>query len=214
MCGNLTKVGLGKVLRKRYNCKGYKKLIETAMKNISEIILRDAVKLVRDSQAIDYKQIVANNHREVEKLRVLLHSMRKGTSTGAQDRTQQVFKQPISAPEDVTAVRKTIIQVLVEGGFENRLRQVYCSSSEKRSIPFKSVPHRRGLVDFSMVIAPDFAPQAGLHGIFITATQVYSALLANPAENKDWRVLKKVPYKSPNEMAELVTLLAAGFELP
>ena len=199
------------------------------MKKISGSVWDEAVQLVTVSQAIDYQQIIANNRAEVAKLRKVVEAIRRkrlpadealimdpGPLAKAQD-VGVMKSQGVPSREDPDvqrARRQDITRALVREGFDARLAKVYCSDTVSRSLAFKSVPHRYGLREFDMVIAPDFCPQAGMHGIFIGRKEVYSAILVNPAERNDWRVLKQGPYQTLDEMVELVTLLAAGFDLP
>lgn len=108
--------------------------------------------------------------------------------------------------------QQEVVAQLSEEGFAKRLGNVYDSTSDARSVPFSEVKHARGLPVFDMVLAPDFSPISGLHGIFISSLEVFTAVLAEPGDH-EWKILKRRSYHGKEEMAKFVTLLSAGFEL-
>lgn len=191
------------------------------MNKISPQLIEYAERFVSASQAIDYSKIIEHNKDEVIKLKSLVRQLVKhrGNEALTDYASPQIVNRkaaPPPAPDKGHQLerRKNIVASLTQEGFESRLGRVYCSDSVGRSMAFKDVVHRHGLPDFDMVIAPDFSPQSGLHGIFVTGSEVFSALLPNPGERHDWRVLRRSSYQSLSQMSEYVTLLAAGFDLP
>jgi len=114
--------------------------------------------------------------------------------------------------EDQKQRQQEVVAQLSDEGFAKRLGNVYDSMSDARSVPFSEVKHARGLPVFDMVLAPDFSPVSGLHGIFISPLEVFTAVLADPGDH-EWKILKRRAYSSNEEMAKFVTLLSAGFEL-
>jgi hypothetical protein len=197
--------------------------------NFSEVLLSNADKVIAACKSLDYQGIIEHKPAEVEKLKSVLRNLsicarrageslddyarrqeRQRTDTRSQAKDERV----VESKKDIQARQQRIIEHLNHEGFNERIGKVYNSFSKSRSSAFNQVPHRRGLPPFDIVLAPDFAPVAGLHGIFITADEVMSVILASEGQsNSDWEIMKRKPYHSSTEMVELVTLVAAGFDL-
>lgn len=199
---------------------------------ISDSILSQADMLLLACKKLNYRRILDHDPNEIAKLQAILKELtiEPMSSDGLVDYAEQPAQKtpaptpaPNPAPADQTddpkevqlARRKQVLEYLRGEGFGDRVGKVYNSFASTRSIHFREVPHRRGLPSFDMVVAPDYAPVAGLHGIFITKTQVLSMVLASDAGTAaQWDMLKCQDFYSVEQMTELVTLLSAGFELP
>jgi hypothetical protein len=64
---------------------------------------------------------------------------------------------------------------------------------------------------FDMVVAADYAPGEGYHGIFITANEVLSGFLPLPAGQREWQLRARARYINQAQMVERVGLMSAGF---
>ena len=212
----------------------------TQQKNLARQVLDQADHLLSASRSLDYSGISAHDSRAVKQLREVLCQL---GVPGWEDNLELVLSPAeVRAPDTVeqggeglhrskadlvshnqsieerkrkeqVARQKVLVEVLSQEGFGNRLARVYDSGNERRSCALKDVPHRHGLPGFEMVVAPDFAPLNGYHGIFITALEVFTAVLPAPGEQHEWKILKRKEYQGVEQMAEYVTLLSAGFDL-
>ena len=203
------------------------------MKGISGVIIGDAEKLVSACKTLDYSGIVQHNPQQVARLKQVLSdlsivarrsresledyagkqavpSVERGASVQAKS-----LGQIIESEEAVLARRSSMEEILKKEGFEERIAKVYNSFSSDRITAFPQVSHRRGLPPFDVVLSADYAPVAGLHGIFVTEKELMSIILPSDTQpSGDWQVLKSTTYQGLEEMVEKVTLLAAGFDLP
>lgn len=184
--------------------------------------VQQAIKVVRASQGLNYKRILAHDPDEVDKLNRVLKILRINPAN-LKDRLQNYASKPDAASanrsdnnekEMAAARRRSMTEALGQEGFGDRMGMVYNSFSRERMTPIGRVPHLRGLPRFELVLAPDFAPMAGMHGIFIAGNTVRSIVLPSDAQPAgEWRTLKQKSFNTLGEMTEIVTLIAAGFDL-
>ena len=189
-------------------------------------VLEQAELLGSFSKSLNYKKILENDGEEVNRLKRFLEKLGipvpVTAAIEALDNYAQAQAQTLRSPvEDDTAVEppaadlSAIMTPLDEEGFTERMDKVYNSFSNERVVAFSQVPHQRGIPEFDVVLAPDFAPVAGMHGIFINQREVMSVVLASDGgPNADWMVLKRKAYSTPEEMVDMVMMVAAGFDLP
>ncbi|WP_019530456.1 hypothetical protein [Dasania marina] len=175
-----------------------------------DILIEQASALLNVTRQLDYRKIIAHDSAEVKKLHSLLGRLQAGDASASLEAEELVAESG-----DAKAGRQmAILEQLTLEGFADRLGRVYNSRSENRSMEFRKVAHRKNLPEFDMIVAADYAPGAGSHGIIITQHHVMSVYLAAPEEQNEWEILKRRPYDRMEEMGEYVTLLSAGFDLP
>ena len=205
------------------------------MIGLSEVIIGDAEKLLLACKNLDYSLLAHHDAAEVSRLKQVLsdlsivaHRSREpledyaneqgGTTSedGIQGgRENKIDGQTIESKEVVLARMQLLVKELEGEGFGGRVGRVYNSFASDRSTLFKQVPHRRGLPPFDLVLSADYAPVAGMHGVFVTDKQLMSIILpADTQPSGDWQILKTTSYQGVDEMVEKVTLIAAGFDLP
>lgn len=194
-------------------------------RNFDELI-KQASRISYITQQIDFEKIKAHEPSEVEKLNNFLSELGADlagpvvsikANTAAVGRSSEPDTEESSEVGDAetrAARQMAILEQLKKEGFADRLGRLYNNRYESRSMEFRKAPHRKNLPDFDMIVAADYAPGAGAHGIIITQHQVMSVYLAAPEDQNSWQILKQRSYDSMEEMGEIVTLLAAGFDLP
>ena len=160
-----------------------------------EALINKAVKLINAVNGIDLESVAAHQVEAVAHLNAVLADL-----NGQGNESLQNDQQHRELAKDQLARHALILSSLKQEGFDSRLGRVYDSASDHRSMAFRQVPHRRQLPAFDMVVAADYAPSAGLHGVFIDSSRVYCAMLAIPMEQNSWQVLKSRPYQSVDEM--------------
>lgn len=199
------------------------------MKSHPKTIIAEADKLLLASQSLNYAKIVSHDLEEVAKLRVALFELKIRVST---DEALDLYatklvssnsgmgssstKMPFIDDKEIKERQARVCESLGVEGFDDRVGQVYNSFVGTRRMRIQEVPHRIGLPEFDVVISPDFAPNPGLHGIFISSQAVMSITLALDTSNdsKQWKVLKRKAFASQEEMLECATLMSAGFDVP
>ncbi len=186
-----------------------------------ELLIKEAQVLISASKSLDYSKIFAHDPNEIAKLKALMGHLnikpltRYGESL---DNYASVQQQNTASPTDKDAEaekrRQTIVDILKAEGFEDRIDNVYNSFSGERNTPINRVPHHRGIPEFDVVIAADFAPVSGMHGVFINDREVMSIILpADAGPSIDWQVMKRKRYENPEQMIDIVTMIASGFDL-
>jgi hypothetical protein len=198
------------------------------LKNPSITIIAEADKLLLASRSLNYAKIGAHDLEEVAKLRAALLDLKISNSND--DAIDSYAIRQVTRNSDlgggskflyqddkeIKERRSRVCESLGNEGFEDRVSQVYNSFVGSRRMRIDEVPHRVGLPEFDVVIAPDFAPNPGLHGIFISSKAVMSITLAldESEDGKRWKVLKRKEFSSEDEMVECATLMSAGFDVP
>jgi hypothetical protein len=197
------------------------------LKAFSKNILNDAEKFLSSCKQVDYQRVLEHDVKAVDDLYAVLrelqlrplspgwavHAVKDSRSAGAGLDVVPTMKDEVAVHSEVTR-REEIFDEISEQGFGERLDKVYDSFADGRIRPIRKVPHRNGLPFFNAVVAADFSPISGLHGVFISNSEVVSAVLPFPCEAHEWQLQARKTYSTLAEMTEYVTLLAAGFELP
>lgn len=183
--------------------------------NLRELFLQ-AEKFLQLFNGLDYAAIIAHEPSAVAALQDVVRSIR-GTSANADEALSDyaTLSQQLVAPaaDDKRLLverRRSFVEVLSQVGLGARLGKVYCTQAESRLALFRDVPHKQGLPQFDMVVAADYSPQNGYHGIFVGAQEVMSWILPTPYE-RPWQLHERHRFATLDQMAELVGLLGAGF---
>ena len=111
------------------------------------------------------------------------------------------------APEmDAEQLRRSeMMAVLSEAGLADRLGRVFMHGDTNEMIVIDLIPHRDGLPEFEVCLAPDHSPAEGAHGIFISERGVFAALIPEPVTRHKWRILRSRPFDDFAEMLDTVT---------
>ena len=153
-------------------------------------------------QEIDLDKVRDHNEPEVTRLASVVDQL-DSLSAGNLDALADSEQVPDMDPEHLR--RSQLMQLLDDAGYNGRIGRVYVDGSKDPFKPVDIVPHRDGLPPFDMVVAPDYSPAQGIHGVFVSAKAVVAALVPMPAERHRWRTLRSQPYESDEELIDLVT---------
>lgn len=177
--------------------------------------------MVEASRRLDYPAIIAHDPKAIARLRQVatelrldLDRLRQGPDQSLADYAQvqpQPKERPVLPAEDAQERRRRCVDALTRAGLGGRVGKLYSSSAAQRLVPFREAPHKQGLMPFDMVVAADFMPGEGYHGIFITASEVVSGLLLQPVESRGWQLRARAGYGNLAQMVEKVGLMSAGF---
>jgi hypothetical protein len=182
--------------------------------NLRELFLQ-AEEFLQLFKRLDYEAIITHEPGAVAVLKDVVKSIR-GRAGGIESLAGYVEQQQAAAAESaadkalILERRRAFLEVLSQAGLGARLGKVYCTELEARSAPFRDVPHKLGLPQFDMVVAADYSPQGGYHGVFVASQEVMSWILPAPYE-RPWQLRERHRFDSLDQMAELVGLLSAGF---
>ena len=96
--------------------------------------------------------------------------------------------------------RSELMELLDREGLSDHLGRVYMSGAEEAVRALDLIPHRDGLPDFDVCLAPEYTPADGAHGIFVSDRGVFSALIPEPVTRHKWRILRSRPFDDAGEM--------------
>lgn len=97
-----------------------------------------------------------------------------------------------------------VMSDLESAGYAGRIGRVFLDSAGDMR-PREIVAHSEGLPDYDMCVAPDFAPAAGAHGIFISEKGVFAAQVPEPVNEHRWRILRSRPFEDEPDLIATVT---------
>jgi len=168
---------------------------------------------------VDYAGVIAHQPAAVATLADVLQSLRQLTAASAPAMAREVadeMQRPASPPDSQDKSRqlehqRQVTEALSRAGFGDRLGKLYCSTAERRQIAFRDTPHKLGLPQFAMVVAPDYAPLNGFHGVFVGAQEVFSCVLPLPAQEHQWQIRERHRFANLSQLVTLVGMLSAGF---
>lgn len=97
--------------------------------------------------------------------------------------------------------RANLMEVLGTEGFGERLGRVFFTDGASGALrPLDLIPHREGLPEFLLCVAPEYAPMDGAQGVFISDRGVFAAMIPDPVSRHRWRVTRSRPYDDEREM--------------
>jgi hypothetical protein len=70
--------------------------------------------------------------------------------------------------------------------------------------PLDFIPHRQGLPEFLLCVAPDFAPMDGAQGIFVSERGIFAGMIPDPVTRHRWRIARSRPYDDERDMIATV----------
>ena len=205
---------------------------------VSDIVLKNADALLAAFKSIDFKKFLSHDAAEVEKLKGVLVSLQialkrptelldqYASKPSAPSGSDQGFLPVLNDLASLDATDKSsvvdmpfsgkddIMEALALNGFASRAGLVYNSFSDSRTLAFDQAHHRRGVPPFEVVVAPDFAPVSGMHGVFISTTEIMSVILPSDNANADWQIFKRKSFSCRKEMMDYLSLISSGFDLP
>lgn len=190
------------------------------LKNKSDIQaqLDRALSLLSLCQRVDHAAVVAHEPEAVETLHEVVQILRRsleldGSSLPASPGPgeEEPAVEMAQGKSALLERQRRFVEALSRAGLGDRLGKLYCSNAERRLVAFREVPHKLGLPQFDMVVAADYAPVSGYHGIFVGVQEVVSCILPLPAESHQWQVRDRHRFADAARAAELVSLMSAGF---
>lgn len=154
---------------------------------------------------VDLEKVARHDAEEVAKLSRVSGALEDLSNGGNVDFVPgvDVDEAPQLDPEQMRRTR--LMEVLVEEGFGDRLGRVFVMDDESFAVrPLDLIPHREGLPEFLLCVAPDFAPMDGAQGIFISERGVFAAMIPDPVTRHRWRIARSRPYDDELEMSATV----------
>jgi hypothetical protein len=184
-----------------------------------ESSVQDWIELARRAQdlvaRVDLEKVARHDAVEVAKLdrvTVALDEISNGALVQFVPDVD-VEEAPELDPQQMRLAKLT--EVLIREGLGDRLGRVFVMESEAgepgEPRPLDFIPHRQGLPEFLLCVAPDFTPMEGAQGIFVSDRGVFAAMIPDPVTRHRWRIARSRPYEGEREMvASVIRFITRG----
>jgi len=162
--------------------------------------------------AVDLKKVAAHDSSEISKLSMVtdaLSDLSEGKLVAHVEGVDEVM------PEiDAEQQRKSdLFAAIASAGWVDRMGRVLYVSAESDAIkPLELIPHREGLPDFDICIAPTQRVSYGNYGIFVSGHGIFAASIGEPASKYHWRIDRSQPYDSMDELMRSISSFAENDE--
>lgn len=188
-------------------------------------LLQQAEHLLSLCKRLNFQSVAAHDPQAVASLHDVMRQL-SDTLPRAGDQNLEDFARRQSGPTavkpaepavdkaEVQERRRQCVESLTHAGLADRLGKVYSTDAATRQIALRDTPHKQGLPQFDMVVGADYSPQSGFHGIFIGSHEVMSCVLTKPFETQQWQIRERHRFSNLEQMADLVSMLSAGFPVP
>lgn len=171
--------------------------------------ISDLIRQARRAQEIiarvDFRKVADHDPDEVQKLEGVSEALGKLANGEDVDRIDGIDEVKNTDPRQAWIAE--LLELLDGVGYSDRVGRV-CTlgpgddpGSQK---PLALVPHREGVPLHDLCLAPNFAPAEGAHGIFVSATGVFSAHVAHPYNRHKWKILRSQRYDSNAELLSII----------
>jgi hypothetical protein len=158
--------------------------------------------------AVDLKKVAAHDGSEISKLGTVtdaLNDLSEGKLVAHVEGVDEVM------PEiDAEQQRKSdLFAAVASAGWVDRMgRVLYVSAQSDAVKPLELIPHREGLPDFDICIAPSQRVSYGNYGIFVSGHGIFAASIGEPASKHHWRIDRSQPYDSMDELMRSISSFA------
>ncbi|MBV1906631.1 MAG: DUF1552 domain-containing protein [Pseudomonadales bacterium] len=188
-------------------------------KNTAEVsldtLLEDAKRAQSLMESLDLNLIVEHDESEIRQLNQVISELEQIESAQAQPASESPSTPGQSSdtpkqqtpPEDAqprTMEETDILTVVQNAGFGSRVGRVYFSGLDYPIKPLDYIPHRNGLPNFDVCLAPESAPAEAVQAIFVSERGVFCASITEPVADNSWRIIRSMPYRSNDEMLDLI----------
>ncbi|MBM4204442.1 MAG: hypothetical protein FJ194_09880 [Gammaproteobacteria bacterium] len=167
--------------------------------------ITDLIRQARRAQEIislvDFQKIAAHDAEEVDKLAGVTEALEKLNNGEVVDRIDGVDEVRNTDPRQAWIAE--LLEMLDVVGYSDRVGRVFAlTAGEDKGHwkPLAMVPHREGVPLHDLCLAPNFSPAEGAHGLFISATGVFSAHVAQPFNRHERKVLRSQRYDTNAEL--------------
>lgn len=155
-------------------------------------------------ERVDLRGVAAHDPQAVEKLKKVGSALDE-LSEGRNVRYLDGVDEDEAPTLDEDRLRRSeLMSLLAQSGLSDRLGRVFMEGAGNGTVALDIVPHRDGLPEFDVCLAPDHSPADGAHGIFVSQLGVFSALIPDPPTRHRWRILRSRPFDDQREMLDII----------
>lgn len=150
--------------------------------------------------AVDLKKVAEHDEVEVAKVAQVTTALRDLEQGHDVDHVEGIDEVVPEMDEELLR-RAELIEKLSAAGWADRISRVlsvHADTSDFR--PLDLIPHSEGLPEFDLCVAPIVSPLSGHFGLFISATGVFAASIADPPSKHHWRIARSRPFENEREL--------------
>jgi hypothetical protein len=190
--------------------------------------MRQAVELIERCKRLDHQQIIAHKPDAVAVLKDVAGipsspDVTSSTAVTSSDSIKPIenstIKSEIGEPTPAAKAallerRRLLVEALGKASMSAQVGKVFSTESPQHLLAFKDISHKLGLPQFDLVVGPNFSPQDGYHGIFISEQEVTSCLLPLPYDDSTpWQIRERHPFANIDQVKDLINMLSGGFSV-
>jgi hypothetical protein len=162
--------------------------------------------------AVDLDKVAAHDPVELNKLGTVsqaLNDLGRGKEIERVEGVDEVM------PEiDEDQQRKAILfSDIASAGWVERMGRILCVDEEGTHVkPLELIPHKEGLPEFDICIAPEQRLSRGNYGLFISSHGIFAASISEPVSKHHWRIDRSRPYEADEELHKSIAQFSQNDE--
>ncbi len=150
--------------------------------------------------AVNLDKVAAHDAGEIHKLDSVSNALQQLSEGNVLDHVEGVDE--VMPELDAEQQRRAdLMAAIAEDGWVERMSRVLTLEDGDATLrPIEIIPHREGLPDFDLCVAPEEAVGLGNFALFVSATGIFAASINEPASKHLWRIARSRPYENFDEL--------------
>ncbi len=164
--------------------------------------------------AVDLKKVASHDKAELSKVASVKNALGELERGGQVDYVEGV-DEVIAQLDPDQQRRADLLTHLHEQGWDAFIGRVLaCSNASDSELkPLDLIPHREGLPEFDVCLAPNEGSGSGNFGLFVSASGIFAATIGEPVTKHHWHIVHSRPYENMAELDKSLSHLRnAAFE--
>ncbi|MEM9620144.1 MAG: hypothetical protein AAF993_00750 [Pseudomonadota bacterium] len=155
-------------------------------------------------EAVDLDKVAQHDAEEVGKVTSVGQALDNLSAGGEIEHVEGVDE--VAADLDADDQRRAdLLAHLTAAGWTERVGRVLFVDGDTTALkPVELIPHRKGLPEFDICIAPEQAVGLGNFALLISAQGVFSATVNEPSSKHHWHITRSRPYDSIEELFKII----------
>ncbi len=155
-------------------------------------------------EAVDLDKVVKHDTEEVDKLNSVTGAL-ADLSDGKEITHVEGVDEVVESLDPAAERKVQLLSQMAAVGWSDRLGRVLFIEGGNTSLkPVELIPHRKGLPEYDICIAPEQAVGNGNFALFISANGVFSASVSEPTSKHHWRISRSQPYESVQQLLKTI----------
>lgn len=155
--------------------------------------------------AVDLEKVAAHDPVELNKLDTVSDAL-QDLSDGKQIEHVEGVDEVVPEIGEEEQRKAKLFSDVAGGGWVDRMgRVLFVDGGGAVMKPLELIPHREGLPDFDICIAPEQRLSYGNYGIFVSSHGIFAASISEPVSKHHWRIDRSRPYDNEEELLRSIT---------